>query len=369
MGDSGSGVVSKKQVRTEKNSLREVQLAVRRTLLEVLATQNSKPDLATADGELVQATVLVACSGGADSLALAAALAYVAKPLPVSIGAIIVDHQLQAGSAQVAAQAADQCAQLGFTDVQVVVIEVPQAPGSGGLEDVARKHRYQAFADAASKSGAQAILLGHTLDDQAETVLMRLTRGSGARSLAGIPHRNGIFYRPMLELRRRDTENVCHLLGLKVWDDPTNFAPSQGELAQSWPLRSRVRTRVLPTLQAELGPGVVSSLAKSAKLLRQDDDALSAIATQVLASIRFAGSQSIIDAVALGQQHIAVRSRVLKFAACDAGAEAGSLSMVHVESMDALITNWHGQKHVELPGGLRVSRKYGNLVFERLSKT
>ena len=367
MGDSGSKVASNKQLRAEKKSLREVQLAVRRTLVALLANQASIGASADSAGQEIK--VLVACSGGADSLALAAALAYVAKPLPVSIGAIIVDHQLQAGSDQVAAQAADQCAQLGFSDVQVVAIEVPQAPGSGGLEDAARKYRYLAFTDAAVKSEAQAILLGHTLDDQAETVLLRLTRGSGARSLAGIPHRNGIFYRPMLELRRRDTENVCRFLGLKVWDDPTNLAPSHGELTQSWPLRSRVRTRVLPTMRAELGESVVSSLAKSAKLLRQDDDALNAIASEVLANVRVVGSHYFIDALALHQKPVAVRSRVLKLAASDAGVEASSLSMVHIESMDALITNWHGQKALELPGGLRVSRKCGNLVFERLSKT
>ncbi|WP_129339874.1 tRNA lysidine(34) synthetase TilS, partial [Cellulomonas endophytica] len=238
--------------------------------------------------------VLVACSGGADSLALAAATAFVAErsrrrgPAPgLRAGAVVVDHGLQAGSAAVAARAAEACRGLGLDPVEVVAVDVAPV---GGPEGAARAARHAALADAAARHGAAAVLLGHTLDDQAEGVLLGLARGSGPRSLAGMPARRGVLRRPLLGLRRSQTAAACTALGLEPWQDPTN-APGPGA-----PRRSRVRGEVLPVLEAVLGPGVVPALARSADASREAADALDALGAALLAAAASAASAGEPDA-------------------------------------------------------------------------
>ena len=192
--------------------------------------------------------VLVACSGGADSLALAAATAFVASRDGLRAGAVVVDHGLQDGSAPVAAVAAQQCRALGLEPVEVRRARVQ---GPGGLEAAARHARYAVLDDVAHQAGAAAVLLGHTLDDQAESVILGLARGSGARSLAGMAAVRGTYRRPFLSLRRSDTEDVCTANGLTWWTDPTNGALAPGGAVASpsggadrpdgLPLRSQVR--------------------------------------------------------------------------------------------------------------------------------
>ena len=142
--------------------------------------------------------VLVACSGGADSLALAAAVAFEAPRAGVRAGLVTVDHGLQPGSAAVAAQVAGLGYELGLDPVEIVPVTVGR---TGGVEAAARDARYAALDAAASALGA-AVLLGHTLDDQAETVLLGLGRGSGPRSIAGMRVIDGHYLRPLLGLRR-----------------------------------------------------------------------------------------------------------------------------------------------------------------------
>jgi len=166
--------------------------------------------------------VLVACSGGADSLALAAAAAFVAPRLGLRAGGVTVDHGLQPGSAERAGEIAAQMARLGLDPVQSVAVTVPPPATAAGPEAAARSVRYAALDQAAAAHGAVAVLLGHTLDDQAETVLLGLARGSGGRSLAGMPARRGRYRRPLLAVRRASTAAACADLDLKPWQDPHN---------------------------------------------------------------------------------------------------------------------------------------------------
>jgi tRNA(Ile)-lysidine synthase len=219
-----------------------------------------------------QPFVLVGCSGGADSLALAAATAFWARKGEVRAGAVVVDHQLQPGSAAVAAAAAEQLRALGLEPVLVRRVQPRDA-----TEDAARSARYGAFERALADTGAQVLLLGHTLDDQAEQVLLGLVRGSGTRSLAGIPPQRGPYLRPLLGMRRRDTEAICAHEGLEYWSDPTND--------DTGPLRNRIRSRVLPLLERELGPGIAQSLARTAGVCRDDADYLEAAARRALAEL------------------------------------------------------------------------------------
>ena len=214
--------------------------------------------------------VLAACSGGADSLALAAALAHEAPRLGLRGGGVTVDHGLQEGSAAQAARVAAGLGALGLDPVRQVRVTVDGLPGAGGPEAAARHARYTALEQVADQTGAAAVLLGHTRDDQAETVLLGLARGSGARALAGMPARRGRFRRPLLGLSRATLREACLAQRLDPWDDPHNGDPSYA--------RVRVRREVLPALEEALGPGIAEALARSAAQLRADCEALDDIA-------------------------------------------------------------------------------------------
>jgi len=330
------------------------------------------------------ALVLVGCSGGVDSLALAAALVAEAREVArstrqrgyeIRVGAVIVDHGLQDDSAEVAERAAQQCRELGLSPVSVRRVEVDSL--SDGVEAAARAARFRAFDAAIAETGAVALYLGHTLDDQAESVLLGLARGSGARSLAGMRHVRGPYRRPLIGLRRADTAATCAFLGLAPWLDPSNSA-----VGADAPLRSRVRAEVLPLLEGTLGPGVAEALARSAELLRQDADALDAQAEELFTDAlpwsveqrpqsgrvrrnhQVSGANELtLEIGPLQAASAAIRRRALRLAALASGAPAGSLSAAHIAALDTLVANWRGQGPVSLPTGITVSRRCGRLVF------
>lgn len=294
--------------------------------------------------------VLVALSGGPDSLALAAATAFEASRLGYRAGAVIVDHGLQVGSADVAAAAARQATDLGLDPVLVRTVTVGT---DGGPEAAARTARYTALAAAAADTGADWVLLGHTLDDQAETVLLGLARGSGATSMQGMDRVSGIYRRPLLGVRRDFTERFCADSGLEPWTDPQNSDPAF--------TRVRVRTRVLPMLEAELGPGITEALARTADQLREDSDALDHFAEEVaeeLADMAEAGISLPVGALASNPP--ALRQRLIRLAV--QSEFHLSLSRAHTLEVARLVTDWHGQGAVDLPG-VRVERQGGLLVF------
>jgi tRNA(Ile)-lysidine synthase len=202
-------------------------------------------------------TVIVAVSGGADSLALAYALSVEAEKLAITVIGVTVDHQLQAASSAQAAKVVAQLSKFGLSCViKKVTVDIKE-----GLEASARKVRYEALSEVAEKENAVAVFLGHTKDDQAETVLLGLARGSGTRSLSGMAHHNGIYVRPLLEITRNQNEEFCKEIGLDYWNDPHN---QDSQFA-----RVRVRTEALPVLEKSIGPGISDALARSAHLLRQ----------------------------------------------------------------------------------------------------
>jgi tRNA(Ile)-lysidine synthase len=314
--------------------------------------------------------ILAACSGGADSLALAAALAYEAPRMGLRGGGVTVDHGLQEGSAAQAARVVAALGALGLDPVRQARVTVDGLPGTGGPEAAARRARYTALEQVAHQTGAAAVLLGHSRDDQAETVLLGLARGSGARALAGMPARRGRFRRPLLALGRATLRDACLAQGLDPWDDPHNCDPSYA--------RVRVRQLALPALQEALGPGIAEALARSAAQLSADCDALDAIARTEEWRIQpavppepgpaaqagdAATILSVADIEGLGALAPAIRTRVLRQAALLAGCPGGSLTAGHVAALDALVTGWHGQRGADLPGAVRAQRRYGRLLF------
>ncbi|MFJ5233372.1 tRNA lysidine(34) synthetase TilS [Kitasatospora sp. NPDC088391] len=296
--------------------------------------------------------VLVAVSGGADSMALATATAFEAPKLGLRVGAVTVDHGLQDGSAERAELVAVRLRELGLDPVEAVAVRVGR---EGGPESAARDARYAALDRAAERHGALAVLLGHTRDDQAETVLLGLARGSGARSLAGMPAQKGRYRRPLLELDRAATRQACTAQSIPVWDDPHNTDPAY--------TRSRVRHEVLPVLEKHLGGGVVEALARTARLFRDDADALDQWAA--LAEHDLRAPDGALDADKLAELPPAVRRRVLRRAALRAGSPGGDLFARHLEAVDLLVTGWRGQGPLHLPGGVEAVRRCGTLVFRR----
>lgn len=292
--------------------------------------------------------VLAGCSGGADSLALVAALAAEAPALGLLPGALVVDHRLQPGSTERSKALAELLRGRGLDPVELLTVRVE---GAGGPEDAARRARYAALDEAADRHQA-TVLLGHTRDDQAETVLLGLARGSGARSLSAMSAQGGRYLRPLLGLDRAQTRAACRAEGLEPWDDPQNADPAF--------TRARVRHAVLPLLERELGPGVAAALARTARLLRADADALDGWAERAGAAVRTGNG---LDVNGLLELPAAVRSRVLRAAAVAAGSPPGELGAVHVEALDALLTAWHGQGPLHLPGRVRAVRACDRLLL------
>ena len=309
-----------------------INLELRRALLETLS------DLEPGD------LVMVACSGGADSLALVRGAVHVGNELSLRVGAIVIDHQLQSGSTLIANAAAAQAEALGANPVEQIAVDVISGPGSGGLEAAARDARRAAFEEFADENDVKAVLLGHTRDDQAETVLLGLARGSGARSLSGMRVVDGLYRRPYLHLSRELVRSTVS--DLVAHEDPHNSDPSFA--------RVRVRATALPVLEAELGPGVTAALARTADMLRDDADALDELAS----------AHGLPDDVeVLAKLPRALRTRIIRRLAQSAGVTMNDLTRDHVLGVDALITNWHGQGPLNLPGNVDVKREHGKLKF------
>jgi tRNA(Ile)-lysidine synthase len=310
-----------------------IRVAVRRTLASI------------PDGD----TILVACSGGADSLALADAAQFEARHRNIHCGLITVDHGLQAGSADRAASLVDWAKEHGFAPVISSRVLVAGRPG--GPEAAARDARYEALLEAARLHRASAILLGHTRDDQAETVLLALARGGGPRGLSGMPPaavRDGVqLLRPLLDVGRADTRAACATLGLDPWDDPHNTDPAFA--------RSRVRA-ALPVLVDLLGEDVVDNLARTARLVAADTDVLDSLAAAALN----VDEEGALDLEGLEELPTAIRTRILRLWASRLAGSA--LTHRHIEALDALVIAWHGQGPTALPGGVEVVRRGRRLM-------
>lgn len=317
--------------------------------------------------------ILVGCSGGPDSLALAAVCAFFAHRGEVRVGAVVVDHQMQAGSAAVAQRTAAQLETMGLDPVVVRAVHLKD--DGAGPEGAARAARFAALDAAAQELGAKHVLLGHTMDDQAESVLLGLARGSGTRSLAGMRERRGIYLRPFLGLRRDETLAICAALDLDPWHDPANQDPAY--------LRVRVRHNVIPQLAAGLGPGVAESLARSATILGHDADLLDDLAAAKYHQLaQVSAENGALDSICLPEEELrqlppALRTRVLALAAVELGGVQPSLE--RLAAVQTLLLRKGSAGPVQLAGKVsawRISRAqgvpqegrgYGKLVLRRSS--
>jgi tRNA(Ile)-lysidine synthase len=301
-------------------------------------------------GDLDGHGALVGLSGGPDSLALAAAAAFEGSRAGVRIGAVVVDHDLQAGSEQVARRAAAAAAALGLEPVLVLRVTVER---EGGPEGAARAARYAAFEDAMARTGIPRILLGHTLDDQAETVLLGLARGSGPDAIAGMRRSAPPYLRPFLGLRRATTVAACADQDLEPWHDPMNRSDRHP--------RVRLRRSALPALETAIGPGVAEALARTAAQVQEDAAALDALAEELAPDLAELAEGGIaLPVAALAANPPAIVHRLIRLAVED---EFGrTLSRSQTLAVARLVFDWHGQGGVDLPG-ITVVRAGGRLEF------
>ena len=290
--------------------------------------------------------VLVGVSGGADSMALAISLHLESIAKKIQVIPVVVDHGLQSDSAEVAKSVVAKLIKLGFEDVFTARAHVTM---QDGVEASARRARYQIFNQALDTYSASVFFLGHTLDDQAESVLLGLARGSGTKSLSGMPEVTGPFIRPLLNIESATTDAACLEYEIEFWNDPHNLNEDFR--------RVRVRKHIIPAMEENLGPGITEALARSARLLREDATALEDWAARIYSEL----DPKSLDVEVLAGVPKAVRSRVIRLAIYAAGAPSGSISADHIVPIEALITNWHGQGSADLPGGVKVARISGRL--------
>ena len=299
--------------------------------------------------------LLIAVSGGADSLALAAATEFEAKKLNLKIAAAVIDHSLQPNSDKVAEQAASQLADIGFEEIIIKKVSVGK---KGGPEAAAREARYTALEALRLKTKSNFIVLGHTSSDQAETVLLGLVRGSGAKSLSGMATKTDNFLRPLLSIERKTTEEFCTDSGLKFWSDPQNSDQKY--------LRVLIRKTILPFLERKLGGSVAKSLIRTSDQLREDSQFLDLEASKkYLKLAKASGSTVSFDAAQLAKLPHAILNRVIKIVLDGFGGES---SRTHVLAVADLVLAWHGQKPLTLPG-VRVGRKAHTITFTKQEKS
>lgn len=351
--------------------------------------------------------VLVACSGGRDSMALAALCGIVCPTLGVRCGAIVIDHGIQAGSRQVAEEAAQRCRSLGLDPALVRSVEVRD--DGHGMEAAARDARYRAICAEARRMHAAAVMLAHTRDDQAETMLLGLLRSPGVDALSGMPAvsvRGGVtLARPILTLSRDQTTGICRDLDIAWWDDPTNGDGESGPLDSRFPLRSRIRHDLVPMLSRFAGFDVTDRLTRAAALARLEKSYLDERADEALSRAVLScslqrlddvtdrgrgdrengdhggeeGPRLVLEAVVrsqhgnplasgllrdgdvlalsvvtLSREHPAIRLRALARSLTAIGVEA---SAAQIAAVDALIVHWHGQGPVNLPSGYSAFRQ------------
>ena len=302
-------------------------------------------------------TVSVACSGGADSLALASAALFEGNRADINVIACIVNHNLQEGSMEVALRTKRVLSEIGFDVVEIMDVHIQQ--NSLGMEAAARNARYGALTEFATKHNVALTMLGHTLDDQAETVLLGLARGSGAKSIAGMPtlSPDGKYLRPLLGITRKETVAYCEDVGLDYWSDPQNLDTKFS--------RVKVRLNVLPVLEEELGPGIASALSRTAEILQDDLEYLEAQADDAFKEITTTTNNSVvIDTEGLEKLPKALATRVIHKSLSLLGTEPAK---VQIDAVMELVTNWHGQKPLTLPS-VRVERK-GKEIILKSTKT
>lgn len=305
--------------------------------------------------------VIVAVSGGPDSVSLLHLLHRLAGEWSLSLHVFHLDHGLRgAASAGDAAYVAELAGALGLP-LRVVTLpagRLKREPGS--LQANARRHRYEAIRSLAEEIGANRVATGHNRDDQAETVLMRVLRGSGVTGLAGIPpvrvEAGLTFIRPLLTISRQEIEVYCAEHKLFPRLDASN--------AQADYLRNRIRLELLPQLAREYNPAIWANLAQLATVAREDDALLDQLAREAYARCSVNDKAILLDGARLLAEPPALARRIVRLAARAVLGPEADLGLPAVSRVLEAAGRTEGTHLLDLPGGLRLTVEYGRCRFE-----
>ncbi len=313
-------------------------------------------------------TVLVAVSGGADSLALLYGLHALHSQLDCQLHLAHLNHCLRpdadadAGFVQQHASHLELPCTIQSTDVPRLVKQWKLS-----VETAARKARYQFYEEVSTQIGATKVALGHHQDDTAETVLMNLVRGSGSTGMKGIsPVRNFKFIRPLAGLTRQQIEMFLASKGLVPRHDSTNTDTRY--------LRNRIRHELIPRLENDYNPNIKVGLSRTADVLGAESEYLDTVAQEALETCRVRDPDKVkalamLESVVLNREkfqqfHIAVQRRVLRLSFFEMLESMGDLYFSHCEAMLSLIEGSAPNAALALPNGLRFRRVYQCLIFE-----
>lgn len=308
------------------------------------------------------ATATVGVSGGADSVALLLALDDLvkAKKLNIKIFIAHIDHRLRKTSGEDARWVRTLARERGY---QISISRIDLKNRQDNLEQAARRARYKAFASLAQKHRATVVLTAHTMDDQAETILLNLMRGSGAEGLSGIEsvrrlNENSatMLARPLLSwARRQDTEQFCGQRKIQFRNDEMNEDETFA--------RVRVRRQLLPLMKT-FNPRIVDAITRTGELLRADSNALNGAAERLLElSIQNSNKESQLRIDLIANAPAALRRRALRLWLELCRGNLRRLELVHIRALEKLATENRGARTIELPGGSSVTRNRGLLRF------
>lgn len=298
--------------------------------------------------------VAVGVSGGPDSMACLHALLDLKEELELELVVIHINHGLRGTEAEGEERfVAEEAARLGLP-FRARRIEVGRGGGGRSLQMRAREARLKAFGEEVKRLGADRLALGHTADDQAETVLLRLLEGTGLRGLSAMaPVREGWIIRPLIERTRQEVEGFLERRGVPFCQDPTNLKPIY--------TRNRLRLELLPLLKQKYNPALISALCRLAALAREDEEYLTGIAWEKLEALGTRGSGLELELESLLALPQALMGRVLREAIRELKGNLQGISWRHVQSLKRLISSVGPSKCISLPGGLRAERSYGRL--------
>lgn len=302
-------------------------------------------------------TVLVGLSGGPDSVCLITVLHALAPDLDLKLHAVYVDHGLRPEETPEEIEfASDLCLKLG---VPFGVRRIDPKPHAGkhglSLQDAARTLRYEALEEAAAEAGAGAIAVGHNLDDQVETFMMHVLRGSGPRGLSGIPPVRDNIIRPLIEIERKEIEEFLDSEGISYITDPSNLKHDY--------LRNRLRADIMPVLK-KINPSIPETLARTTEILRDEDRYLELQVTKTLMKLITRMSDASIELFLVPLENLdrVILRRVLR-RAVDATEGLRGISFRHIEDIMHLIKEGSAGDRLYLPRDVRVIKKYSTLLL------
>lgn len=303
--------------------------------------------------------VVVALSGGPDSICLLHALYSLKEKYGIKLYAAHVNHMLRGEDSESDERTCRvYCEDLGIEfhsrrcDIEKLSLERGISTEMAG-----REVRYEFFEEVMKIHGAKKIAIAHNMNDQAETILMRLMRGTGIEGLVGIkPVRDEIFIRPIIKVKRQEIEDYCKENNLPARIDKTNLEPIYS--------RNKVRLELIPYIEENFNSDIISALSRMGDLIKQDEEYIQENAWKVFQKYCYIREEKVIIYKDVFSYHSSIISRVLRRAILEFKGDINNLQSIHIDNIVKVQQGDTGKK-TELPGDLIVTNEYKNLVLTK----